>query len=206
MNIKALQNRRYLDMGSSIISPNFLTIEKYTTRLYIRSYNEYDYEDCLSIYSDPELTRFFDHGKPRSKFEIDAYLEERGLYFSQRDLPFGLFSVFLKDGVTFIGQVDVVPTGEPGEVEIGWIFRKEFQNLGYCSESVISFLIPFIKNLSKEKIEVSEQVIDRIVATAHPDNTPSQRIMEKAGLSFFKTSLRYGGNPRKWYALNLGQQ
>lgn len=50
------------------------------------------------------------------------------------------------------------------------------------------------------------KTIDRIVATAHPQNIPSQKIMSKSGLEYFKTGFRYNGNPRNWYALNLGAQ
>ncbi|PCI77780.1 hypothetical protein COB21_02600 [Candidatus Aerophobetes bacterium] len=180
-----------------------LRIENYTDRLCIRAYTEEDYEDSLSIYSDPELTQFFDHGKPRSKLEVDIYLEERSSGLKKRGLPLGLFSVFLKDNSIFLGQVDVVPTGDPGEVEIGWIFRKNFQSLGYCSEAVKSFLIPFIINLSERGVKVAGQVINRIIATAHPKNKASQRIMEKMGLTFYKDALRYAGNPRNWYEFNL---
>lgn len=183
-----------------------MVIKEFTSRLCIKSYDPSDYPYCLTVYSDPQLTRFFDHGRPRTQAEIKAYIEERGSYFFDQGIPFGLFSVFLKEDASFIGQVDIVPTGNPGEVEIGWIFCKEFQNFGYCSESVKEFLIPFVKNLSRNKVEVYGKVIDRIVATAHPENLASQRIMQKAGLSFFKRGLRYGGNPRNWYQLNLGKQ
>lgn len=193
-------------MENSHTSSLPLIIESNTERLYIRSYTDNDYLSCLLIYSDPDLTRFFDHGKPRTKAEIDTYIEERGVYFFQKGFPFGLFSVFLKDSLNFIGQVDAVPTENPGEVEIGWIFRKEFQSLGYCTESIIFFLIPLIKKLATEKIEVAGKIIDRIIATAHPENKASQRIMEKAGLSFYKEGLKYGGNPRNWYKLELGDE
>lgn len=181
----------------------FLTIETETPRLYIRSYHTCDYEDCLAIYSNPELTHFFDHGEPRAKAEVDEYIASRGLYFFEKGLPFGLFSVFLKDYKTFIGQVDLVPTEDPGEVEIGWIFRKEFQNFGYCSEAVIDFLIPFAKILAKKNIESNGKKISSIIATAHPKNLASQRIISKSGLSFYREGLRYGGKPRNWYKKTL---
>jgi RimJ/RimL family protein N-acetyltransferase len=47
-------------------------------------------------------------------------------------------------------------------------------------------------------------VINRIIATAHPHNHASQRVMAKEGLAFYKKGLRYGGNPRNWYELKLG--
>jgi RimJ/RimL family protein N-acetyltransferase len=190
-------------MGSAACFKKSQITEGFTDRLYIRSFNDEDFIYSLSLYSDPLLTQFYDHGKPRNETEVEAYIEERESYLLSTGLPFGIFSVFLRDKRTFIGQIDVVPTGEPGEVEIGWIFLKEYQNQGYCSEAVNFFLIPFIKELAKKKIKIGGHVINRVIATAHPDNKPSQRIMEKIGLSFYKTGLRYNGNPRNWYELNL---
>lgn len=190
-------------MKNDMIATKPLIIERTTRRLFIRSYNGDDYEDSLFLYSDPELTHFFDHGKPRTISEIKNYLAERGSHFFEAGCPFGIFSVFLKDDLTFIGQIDALPTEIPGEIEIGWIFKKEFQNQGYCTEAVNTFLIPLIKEVAFDGVEASGSKINRIVATAHPNNIASQKIMMKSGLSFYKKGLRYGGNPRNWYELNL---
>src|SRR5579864_5646013 len=93
-----------------------LRVEAFTDRLYIRSYDKEDFERCLALYGDKELTKYFDHGKPRSYGEILEYVEDRGSRYFDQGLPFGIFSVFLKGGV-FVGQVDLVPTENPGEVE-----------------------------------------------------------------------------------------
>src|SRR3954470_22250548 len=95
-----------------------LSIEAFTDRLFIRSYAE-DFERCLSLYGDGELTRYFDHGNPRTYQEILEYVGDRGSRYFDQGLPFGIFSVFLKEGNLFVGQVDLVPTENPGEVEIG---------------------------------------------------------------------------------------
>lgn len=205
-------NKKSLQVsGLNIFSRGFVVrgvfkscLSEYTTsRLYIRRCCAIDYEDCFSIYSDPELTQFFDHGEPRSQKEVEQYLFQRNQLFLDRREPFGLFSVFLRDSLIFIGQVDVVPTSIPGEVEIGWIFRKEYQNMGYCSEAVKEFLIPFVKKLARKGTKVLGQEISRIVATAHPENKASQRIMAKVGLSFYKKGFCYEGKPRNWYEKDL---
>jgi len=178
-------------------------IKSSTPRLQIKSYDPSDYKNSFSMYTCPILTRYFDHGKPRTKPEVDTFISKRGTYYFNKGTPFGLFSVFLKENNAFIGQVDLVPTGKPGEVEIGWIFKKDYQNFGFCSEVITFFLMPFIQNLIREEVQSSGVVINRVIATAHPENKASARIILKAGLTFFKKELRYEGNPRNWYELNL---
>ncbi len=178
-----------------------LKVEAFTDRLYIRSYDKEDFEKCLSLYGDRELTRYFDHGEPRSHKEILEYVGNRGSRYFDHGLPFGIFSVFLKD--VFVGQVDLVPAENPGEVEIGWIFLGEFHGQGLCSEAVMSFLMPLVQRIVNMKFKSKGVEINRVVATAHPENISSNKIIQKAGLLLDRKGLRYGGKPRNWYCLSL---
>ena len=180
-----------------------LSIESFTDRLYIRSYLKEDFDQCLLLYSDKELTKFVDRGEPRNEKEIYEYVEERGDRYFNQGQPFGIFSIFLKENKTFVGQVDLVPTENPGEVEIGWIFHKEFHSKGICTEAVLNFLMPFVYKLAKMGYKSNGRLINRIIATAHPENIPSNKVIQKAGLVMYQTCLRYGGNPRNWYSLDL---
>ncbi|MBX3718726.1 MAG: GNAT family N-acetyltransferase [Parachlamydiales bacterium] len=180
-----------------------LDIHRRTEHLYIRSYLSEDFDRCVALYGDKEITKYFDHGEPRSPAETLDFINERGRRYFDQGQPFGLFSVFLKENRAFIGQVDLVPTGIPGEVEIGWILRKEFQGHGYCSEAVLNFLLPLIEKIREMGFESNGLVVNRVIATAHPENIASNRMIQKAGLSLYQKQLRYGGKPRNWYCLNL---
>jgi RimJ/RimL family protein N-acetyltransferase len=180
-------------------------IQTTTQRLYIRSYIEADFSHCLKLYSDENITKYFDQGTPKSYREIQEHVNDRGVRYFSRQEPYGLFSVFLKDTNEFIGQVDLVPTEIPGELEMGWIFHKQFHGKGYCSEAVLEFLIPLIKETRKLKFKTNNKIVNRVMATAHPENIPSNRMIIKAGLKLYKTGLRYGGQPRNWYAKEIEQ-
>lgn len=170
-----------------------------TSRLYIRSYNEGDYKDSVLLYGNKEITKYFDHGMPRAQKEIDAYLEDRGKSYFNQGLPFGIFSVFIKDSSKFIGQVDLVPFEKSGVVEIGWIFKKDFHGKGYCTEAVKEFLLPLAKKINSQSI----YNIEKLMATAHPDNVASNRVIKKLGMKYEKEEDRYNGKPRLWYSINL---
>ena len=191
------ENITFVNNGAKI------DIQGFTNRLFIRSYQDEDYKACLSLYSDPVITRYFDHGEPRSRSEIDAHIQERGRFFFDKGEPFGLFSVFLRTDNQFIGQADLMPTGNRGEVEIGWILHKTWQNQGYCSEGTQCFLLPLIYKLKEKNYQSGEAVINRVIATAHPENGASQKIIQKLGFSMYKSSVRYGGRPRFWFELPL---
>lgn len=179
-------------------------IEGVTARLFIRSYKSKDYDLSASLYRDPVITRYFDHGQPRTPEEINTYIKGRGTTYFQKGLPYGLFSVFLKDSGQFIGQIDLVPTDTPGALEIGWIFKKQFHGKGYCSEAGQEFLMPLIDQLVQLGYRSGNQVINKVIATAHPDNQASRKVITKLGLKFVRSGLRYSNNPRNWFELNIG--
>lgn len=174
-----------------------------TKRLTIQKYSESQFENAFRLYSDPQLTRFFDHGAPRSEAETRSFLQKQSLEFDSKCMPYGVFSVSISESGEFIGHIDVVPTEEPGQVEIGWIFNASYQGKGFCTEAVSEFLIPYIELLSKKNTRVHDTVIREVVATAHPMNIPSQKVMYKVGLSPIKYGLRYNNNPRIWFKMEL---
>lgn len=190
---------------SKKVLENKLIVEADTPRLFIKSYTPHDFEECVTLYGNSHITKYFDHGAPRTRSEVKSYVNQRGTFFLDNKEPFGLYSVFLQDRCTFIGQVDMVPSDEPGTAEIGWIFKKEYQGKGYCSEAVLSFLIPLARNLAANQVCILGQNIDTLVATAHPDNKASKAIIRKIGMTFVKSQERYGGKPRYWYTYKLEQ-
>lgn len=191
--------------GRILIQSNLgcLCVEVVTKRLFIRSYLDKDFNQCLSLYGNKEITRYFDHGNPRNNREIVDYVKERGGWYFNKSEPFGLFSVFLKENDVFIGQVDLVPTEVPGEVEIGWIFHQQFHNKGYCSEAILEFLLPFINKIHAKGIKSKGILVHRVIATAHPENIASIKVIQKAGLVKYQFKKRYQENPRNWYACSI---
>ncbi|MCH9634054.1 MAG: hypothetical protein S4CHLAM7_07920 [Chlamydiae bacterium] len=182
---------------------NSLFIKAHTERLVVKSYQDIDFENAVSLYGNPELTKFFDHGEPRTLVEIQNYLSCRGTYYFKHGRPFGIFALFLKGKHDCIGHIDIVPTEQRGEVEIGWIMHKEYQGKGYCSEAVLQFLMPFIDILKNRNIMVNGGPVNKVMATAHPENLSSNKVITKAGLKLYKQENRYKENPRNWYRLKL---
>ena len=173
-----------------------------TERLFIRSYLEEDLDNCIQLYSDETITRFFDHGKPRTEKEIKELIKQK-TFPDEVKAPFGIFSIFCKHNNSFIGQIDLLPTGSKDEAEIGFIIHEKFQNQGYCTEASYS-LIAYIKKLNLLSLNCCYLPISKLIATVHPDNKGSKKVLEKLGMIPFKEEHRFG-NPRLWYSLFINQ-
>jgi [ribosomal protein S5]-alanine N-acetyltransferase len=179
-----------------------IQVEIETPRLLIRSYNDRDFENCVSLYGNSKITKYFDHGKARSEKEVEELVKEKGGKFFKKRQPFGLFSIFLKNSMTFIGQIDLLPTDKPGVVEIGFILLPKYQNKGFGSEGVKAFLSDYINELNAKGYVCKGAVIREVMATVHPENLPSKKLMEKMGMQLKRVHDRFG-SPRLWYSYKL---
>lgn len=175
-------------------------VEIETPRLLIRSYHVQDFEECVALYGNTKITKFFDHGKPRSRNEVKKLIREKTGYF-KKGQPFGLFSIFLKNSMTFIGQIDLIPV-KPGVVEIGFILLAKYQNKGFGSEIVNAFLLDYVNELNVQGYSYGGSPIKEVIATVHPLNLPSKKLMEKMGMHFKKFQNRFDA-PRLWYTYKL---
>ena len=169
-----------------------------TSRLFIRSYLDQDFESCVTLYTDETLTKYFDHGRPRSKEEVKALVKERGSKYFNNSEPFGLFSVFRKEDMAFIGQVDLVPL-EPGILEAGCIFHRQYHNNGFCPEALRALIFGYTEYLNSQGITCQGFPTSKIVASVHPNNYASIRICKHLGMIFDGSKERFE-QPRLWYS------
>lgn len=176
-----------------------IRVEIETRRLYIRSYDARDYENCISLYGDEKLTKYFDGGKPRSKNEVENLVNEKGVKYFRDGIPFGLFSIFNKENMTFIGQIDLIPFDNKGTVEIGFILLREYHNQGFCQEATRAFILDYVNELNRSPFKFFQIPITKIVATTHPENYASKRVMEYVGMNFEKSLNRFN-QPRLMFS------
>ena len=180
-----------------------LQVELETERLYIRSYKDEDLKKSISLYGDPAITKLFDYGTPRSKNEVLELVSSIGHKHFRKGEPFGLFSIFRKSDMNFIGHIDLLPTKEPGVLEIGFILHEQYQGQNFCTEAVKTLVFDLIKELNKRGYSYKDSSIIEVVATVHPDNIASKRVLEKIGMKFERFQIRFG-QPRMRYTLKLG--
>ncbi len=181
---------------------NHLKIIIETERLLIKSYDDQDFENCVLLYGDKILTKYFDHGQPRSRKETEQLIQEKGKQYFDKGLPFGLFSVFNKKDKNFMGQVDLIPTNEHGTIEIGFILHKKYHNQGFCQEAIKSFLFYFIDEINLKFFKNDLFFIKKVIATVHPKNFASIRMIKLVGMLYEKSENRFNSS-RLWYSYKI---
>jgi ribosomal-protein-alanine N-acetyltransferase len=182
---------------------NGVLVSLETERLLIRSYDKSDFELMRELYKDPLLTRYYDFGKPLSEAEIRNIESNKGIHFFRKGLPFGLFSIFLKETHEFLGQIDFMPFNfEAGIYEIGFILLSKYQHNGYCTEAVKYFLKNYADLIVENSFFPKKIQIHKIIATAHPENHASINVLKRAGMTLFDSKSRFGAE-RFWFSYNV---
>jgi len=147
-------------------------------RLRLRGHRIEDFQNCLSLWSDPAVTRFIG-GKPLSGEETWARLLRYSGHWTL--LGFGYWVVEEKQTGRFVGEVgfadfrrQIEPSFE-GIPEIGWVLMPRAQGKGYATEAVTAALAWGEKHFGGATTG----------CLINPDNLASIRVAEKVGFREF---------------------
>ena len=186
-----------------------ITIE--TKDLYLRSVQESDLDFFQNVYTDfatmklytDNEKRFETSGEEVWKAEQAKAAAGRVETFVKRwtvdRIPFSGFVISKKDDLLPIGFIVAGFGDKPGQLETAFVIQENEQRKGYGTQAVEAVVQKYIPALiaNHHKIHGTLLVADgapvtEIVATARSDNTASNRVMEKTGMT------KVGENPNKW--------
>lgn len=161
----------------SRISADFPFMEKVmqstfeTTRLLLRPRTMADFQSCLEMDRDPEVTRFVP-GPWRDPESHEEFL--RGRIGADYGDGMGYWSVFAKAAPDrFVGWVLLIPHDGIGpEIEIGWRLNRLAWGKGFASEAARVIAQHAFGTLG----------IENLVADIMADNIASARVAEKLGM------------------------
>jgi RimJ/RimL family protein N-acetyltransferase len=162
-----------------------------TARLAFRQMTTGDLDDMAALLGDPRVMRYYP--RPKTRAEALAWIEwNQRLY---RDEGFGLWLLTLRATGEFIGDCGLTPQEVDGtvDIEVGYRVRADRQGQGYATEAAAA-----CRDHARDVLGVK-----RLIAIVHPDNTPSQRVAEKIGLSREKDTTARAGGPIRVYAAAL---
>ena len=144
-----------------------------TERLILREWEDRDRTTYASFVGDPEVRRYY--VETLSREQSDAMID-RFIAFLERD-GFGLLAVERKSDGALIGDVGIVPVDMPirgnPPVEIGWLLGKDYWGQGYAPEAARAWMDHAFGALG----------LSEIVAWTSVANLPSQRVMQKLGMT-----------------------
>ncbi|GHA15723.1 N-acetyltransferase [Devosia pacifica] len=144
-----------------------------TPRLILRQWRDSDREPYASFNGDAETRRFYPTILSRSQSNaiVDRFI--RGI----EEDGHGFWAVERKSDGVFLGDVGYAPVEMPLKgnppVEIGWIIGRPFWGNGYATEAALGALDHAFNFKGFSEV---------VAFTAHP-NAPSQRVMQKIGMT-----------------------
>lgn len=168
-------------MSPKLYLGEYKVMNKYlikTNRIGLRLLESDDFTYLYPLESDPEVKEFFPDGA-RDRSKTDDMINRFMMAYVENGLP--CFMLFELESNEFIGRAGFGLT-ESGEIEVGYVLHKKFWGKGFASEAVTALL-----EYAKEHIQV-----DYIVAYADTGNRGSTRVMEKCGMTYYKTDMAKG--------------
>lgn len=157
---------------------NFVRMKHYmeTSRLILREWTEKDIPEFARLNCNERVMEYF--LKPLSYQETVLFYNRIQEEFQA--CGFGLYAVERKEDSAFIGyvgfhnvtfEVDFAPA-----IEIGWRLLPEFWGKGYATEAAKSCL-----EYAKNELKLKE-----IISFTSLPNKPSERVMQKIGMTQVK--------------------
>lgn len=142
-----------------------------TARLTLRPRILDDLQACLTMNSDPEVTKFIP-GPWSDPVQHEAFV--RRLIEADFGPGLGYWSVFPHEAPDrFLGWVLLTPTESAGgQVEIGWRFRRDAWGKGFATEAAKVVLEYGLNTLG----------LHRVIACIKPENLASMRVATKIGM------------------------
>ncbi len=149
------------------------TLPAPTARLVLRNWQEADFPAFAAMNADPRVMEFFPAlltaAESKAFFERMRRESDRegfGLYALERLRPGALLGFTGLHRVTFPGPLQ-------GAVEIGWRLRSDAWGCGYATEAARACLA-----------HAAALGIAQIVAFTFIGNLPSQRVMQRIGMTY----------------------
>jgi RimJ/RimL family protein N-acetyltransferase len=145
-----------------------------TERLIVRPWSDDDAEHVFAIYRDPEVWRYLGGGKPLEDLDGAGAMLRHWIARSEEMAPCGTWAVVERESGVPIGSTMLWPLENGPEVEVGYHFAQSAWGKGYATEA------------TRATIDHGFRVLDRdqLVAVVFPENPASQRVLEKAGMTY----------------------
>ncbi|MEW5852521.1 MAG: GNAT family N-acetyltransferase [Myxococcota bacterium] len=158
-----------------------------TERLTLRGHRALDFDECLAMWSDPEVTRFIG-GRPCTREEVWSKLLRYVGHWTV--VGFGYWVIREKASGRYVGETgfadfkrDMEPSVEDAP-EIGWALASWAHGRGLATEAVRAVAAWGDAHFGTR----------RTVCCIHPQNVASLRVAEKAGYREL-TRTTYRGEP-----------
>lgn len=182
-----------------------LSVNIETERLYIRSVeaSEAEYDRYAALFGSKKVMEKFATGETKSREDLVKRINDVWVKRWRARDPYAGLSIFKKDTGEFLGHV-VLGHSEPGVAEVAYVLDSPYWKNGYGSEAVAAVINDYAPATVREGYLLDGKPLEKIVATARPDNPASVRILEKVGMKYSGSEIKFNAL-RHHYSLSLNQ-
>ena len=160
-----------------------------TARLTLRPFTERDVEPLHRILTQDDMLRYFPRPEPPDLARVERLVTEQLRHWEEHGL--GWWAVELRSTGELLGWSGLQYLPETDEVEVGYLLSRPHWGRGLATEGAQTAL-----RFGFETLRLST-----IVGIVHPENTASQRVLAKAGLSFVNEAEYFGMHVRRYVAV-----
>jgi len=156
--------------------------ELLTPRLVVRDFVHGDVDDLFAMDSDDRVMRYLGPGlKGRTRAEVEQTIDR--IVERARSRPgCGLLHASLRDSGEFVGGCGVFPLENTSDTELAYRLPYAQWGRGFATEMSAAVLHHAFTTLD----------LSRVIGLTWPENVPSQRVLEKIGMTFDHEAVHYG--------------
>ena len=159
-----------------------------TERLLVRAFVPEDDTDAMSgVYCVPEVMRYVAGGHLADASEVRLLLD--GYAAAQEARGFSSWALVERASGDVVGDVGFGLFEPTGDVELGYTLARAVWGRGYATEAAAACLAAGLVHLD----------VERIVAVADAENTPSHRVAARLGM-VRKGTVEAHGRPHVLFA------
>lgn len=159
-----------------------------TDRLRGRRLTRADAGAMLAVYGDGPAMRYVGDGSAADAAEIDAWIGVTLRNYDTRG--YGMIALEHRADGVIAGFAGLVHPGGQLVPELKYAFQRSYWGAGLATEAAVAMLRWGHRSLGLEEI----------IATIHPDNAASRRVLEKVGMVFRGARLDAQGEEEDWFA------
>jgi len=158
---------------------NYHTCKKIeTNRLIIRVVIEDDCDSFFAFCKDKEVTKYLSFEPYKDVKETKKVIENMlYAYIHGNDVN---YSIILKDNLSVIGSVSLSFFEDKDDVELGYIFNRQYWGNGYAKEA-INAILEYTKDHIKR---------NKVVASCMKENIRSSNLLEALDFKFVNNEIR----------------
>lgn len=175
-----------------------------TERLHIRSVeaSEKDYSSYAALFGDEEVMGKYAAGQTKTREDMESRIKDSWIKRWHQNDPYAGLAVFENSTDDFLGHVVIGYGDEAGQSELAYLFMKNHWGKGFGSEAVTTVVKEYAPATVKEGYTLDGKPLEKITATARPDNPASVKILTKVGMHKIGEENKYG-TIRHHFSINL---